>query len=145
MYCRIYLFLRITSVLIAGCVSGCVSGPKNSEQTFSEKLSADSYESSNSIVGVPVLTRKSISRNISGKVKCGDSLTQRPANRVTVNLFDGDNIIATASSDANGAYSMTANISTEKPYKLQAVEKCGTATKEIILKENSSFDLTLKN
>lgn len=126
-------------------ISGCISGPKNPEQKFSEKLNGDSYESSNTVIGVPVLTRKPISKKISGRIYCGEGLSQRLANHVTVSLLDNDKIVSTASTDSNGIFSITANISLEKSYKLQAAAKCGTATKEISLKDDSNYDLILKN
>lgn len=127
------------------CLSGCISGPKNSDQKFSEKLSADSYESSNSVMGVPVLTRKPLSRKIAGKILCGEGLSQRPANHAAVTLIDNDKVIASASTDVNGVYNIVASISVEKTYKLQSSAKCGTSIREISLKEDSNYDLILKN
>jgi hypothetical protein len=124
-------------------ISGCVSGPKQPDQTFAQKLNADSYESSNTVMGVPVLTRKPIQRKVSGKIMCGEGLSQRPANHATVSLNDGDIVVASASSNSDGTYTILASILIEKPYQLRVSSKCGNSIKEISLKDDSSFDINL--
>ncbi|MGE0634312.1 MAG: hypothetical protein AB7O96_17995 [Pseudobdellovibrionaceae bacterium] len=127
------------------CVAGCISGPKNADQKFSEKLNADSYESSGTVLGVPVLTRAPLVRKISGKVLCGEGLSLRPATYVAISLLDNGKVVATSSTDMNGEYNLSTSVSADKTYKIHASSKCGTSSKEVSLKDQSNFDLILKN
>lgn len=139
---RLKLFFLGTIVLF---FSGCISGPKNPDQTFAEKLNADSYESSNTVMGVPVLTRKPIYRKITGKVFCGEGLSQYPANHAAVVLTGENKTVASTLTDTNGNFNLLASISVEKAYKLQASSKCGNSTQDLSLKEESNYNLILKN
>ena len=124
-------------------ISGCVSGPKDPNQTFAQKLNADSYESSNSVLGVPVLTRKPIQRKVSGKITCGEGFSQRPAGHVTISLIEGNKVVASTSSNSDGTYNVLVSAAIEKTYQLKASSKCGNAIKEISLTEDANFDLNL--
>lgn len=131
--------------LVGVCLAGCISGPKAPDRKFSEKLNSDAYETSDAVMGVPILKRSPHTRKISGKVLCGEGIQQRPGNHVKVTLSADDKVVASTSTGADGAYEMIASVLHEKSYKLAASgAKCGASSRVVSLKEDGNFDFVLR-
>lgn len=110
--------------------AGCVSGPKE-DRTFAEKMNGDNYTGQNSVMSVPVLERKLILRKISGNVWCGEGLTKRPANHARVELKKKKELVASFSTGADGAYTLSAPLEQDAIYLLTAKSSCGNSKNEL--------------
>ena len=115
---KLILKKSVPSVLFILC--GCVSGPKNDGRTFAEKMNGENYESSNVVMDVPVLERKSVLRRFSGQVYCGEGVTQTPANHVFVSLMHEDQTVSSVTTDTTGNFILASPIDSEFSYQLSA-------------------------
>lgn len=113
-----------TSLLL---FSACVYGPKDPDRTFAEQLSGENYKSTNVIIGVPVLERKLVETKISGRVFCGEGISQVPANHTVIRLIYSNKVISTTTTDNTGNYSISAPLETKKDYELIASTACGSS------------------
>lgn len=110
---------------------GCVSGPNNDGRTFAEKMNGENYESTNVIMGVPVLERKPVLRKFSGQVYCGEGITQTPANHALVSLMHENQTVSSVSTDTTGNFIIAAPIDPEYSYRLSATASCGKYSRSL--------------
>lgn len=111
-------------------LTACVSGPKE-DRTFAEKLNGDNYTEQKSVMSVPVLERKLITRKISGNVWCGEGLTKRPANHARIELKKKKELIASFSTGPDGVYTLSAPLEEDAIYLLTAKSPCGSSKNEL--------------
>ena len=129
MFQKVILRKPVLSIFFFLC--GCISGPKNDGRTFAEKMNGENYQSTNVIMGVPILERKPVLRKFSGHVYCGKGITQTPANHALVSLMREDQIIASTSTDTTGNFVISAPINPDLEYQLSANSLCGKSFKSL--------------
>ncbi len=125
------LILKKTILGVLCILCGCISGPKNDGRTFAEKMNGENYESTNVVLGVPVLERKPVLRKFSGQVYCGEGITQTQANNILVSLMHENQTVSTVSTDTTGKFIIAAPIDPEFTYQLSATGSCGNASKSL--------------
>jgi hypothetical protein len=108
-------------------LGSCVSGPTD-DRTFAEKMHGDNYQDKKIIMGVPILERKLIQRKISGRVFCGEGISQTPANHAVITIHKENKNLGTASTDASGSYTLLASMDPLSTYEIRATGSCGKAT-----------------
>lgn len=121
----------IELILIPMAFTSCVSGPKEPKRTFAEKLNGDNYESSNSVMGIPILTRKPTHKKFSGRVFCGEGVGQVPSSHATVILKKENQIISSTSTDITGKFSVSAQIEPNFSYEISVSSPCGNTVRHI--------------
>lgn len=121
---------KSVSLLVVLLLSSCVSGPEEKGRTVADRLNGENYSRTDNIGGVPVLERKPALRTLSGRAFCGTGLSQSPVNHAAIQLFDGDNAVASASTDSGGSYLIRASLEVGVVYRLTASAKCGSASTE---------------
>lgn len=122
------------SFLLVGTVitmCGCVSGPKDSARSYTDALNGENYESTNVIMGVPVLVRKPLNTKIFGKAFCGEGISNVPANHAEITLLHGDKIISKVWTETNGSFVVSSPRDPELTYILNAKASCGRDTLRI--------------
>ncbi|MEK7356053.1 MAG: hypothetical protein AAB250_06360 [Bdellovibrionota bacterium] len=80
-------------------------------------------------MGVPVLERKPAQRKVSGKVFCGEGISQVPANHASVELVGGAKTVASVSTGNDGAYEISASLDPDSSYSLSAKGSCGKSSR----------------
>jgi hypothetical protein len=127
--------------------SGCVSGPKD-DRTFAEKMNGENYESTNVVLGVPVLERKPIQRTISGHIYCGERFIKTPLAHASVELFRKHQQVSTVLTDSDGHYNLNAEIDPSGSYRLEISGTCGAESRPLSdedIRRASDFDFYLKH
>jgi hypothetical protein len=142
------LRLFVLSALLL-LLSGCITGPKDPGQTPLEKLNGENYEPQDSTLLVPFAVRKPVHRVISGYVRCGDGISQRPENSAKIQVINDSNLIAEVSSNADGSYRLSVEVQPGAHYKLIAASTCGKYSQDFTTdaeakKALTNHDLILK-
>ena len=114
--------------------SGCATGPKDNRSAV-EKLNGENYQRPFDIMGIPVLERKPILRQFSGRIFCGERISQYPLSRAVVTLWKSGQRISETSSAADGSYQLNSAIDTGSSYELHVVGRCGTASRALSEKD----------
>ncbi len=121
----------------------CVSGPKNDGRSFVEKMSGENYESTNVVLGIPILERKPVTRKISGQVFCGEGITQTAANHAIVSLISENKIVTSTSTDIRGNYLISTLLNPEISYQIRVTSSCGESVRP--LEKDSNLKLAEEN
>lgn len=122
---------RAVLIIFSFSVSSCIpfiSGEKSKHSKATDLLKEDSYQSAASIGPVFVATLKPVTRKVSGRVYCGEGLAQRPANKATVNIMNNGKMIATATTESDGAFSFSTKFELDGGYEYSVKSSCGTKT-----------------
>ncbi|MFN7905405.1 MAG: hypothetical protein ACK5P5_09500 [Pseudobdellovibrionaceae bacterium] len=94
-------------------------------------MSGENYESTNVVLGVPILERKPITRKISGQVFCGEGITQTAVNHATVSLISENKIVTSTSTDIRGNYMISTPLNAEVSYQIKVTSSCGESIRPL--------------
>ena len=128
---RTLISLGVVALLLVWV--GCASKPNEPRSTVAERLNGENYDSTVAIMAVPIGDRKSVQKKVSGRVYCGDGLSQRPSAHALVSLNCGTKIQVSTSTDVDGRYGLSVGVQTEKACRLSVRSVCGQALKDLSL------------
>jgi hypothetical protein len=135
LYKRPNFLILAVSVWVCGISIGCISGPKDPEQNFAEQFNGENYNTSKGMgadhLVVPVLSRKEVRRIISGKVYCGEGISQYPANNAVIVLSCQGQKQDSGSTKNDGTFQLNLPYPVGDECALQFTSKCGMAHLEL--------------
>ncbi|MES3036374.1 MAG: hypothetical protein V4736_00585 [Bdellovibrionota bacterium] len=79
-------------------------------------------------------------RKISGKVFCGEGISQYPANQAQIKIMDGKKVIASITTGPTGDYEVSSAFVRNKNYQIEAEAKCGKVSRQFSLMGELSME-----
>lgn len=124
------LLVGLISFSLISCVP-FISGEKSKYSKPTDVLKEDSYESAAQVGPVFVGKLKPVTRKISGRVYCGEGLSQRPANKATIELVIKNKTIKSTTSEVDGSYFFSASFELDGEYSFLISARCGKTTAKL--------------
>lgn len=119
------ILVGLFSLNLISCIP-IISGEKSKYSKPTDVLKEDSYQSAASLGPVFVGKLKPVTRKISGRIYCGEGLSQRPANKATVALMNNNKTVQSITTEHDGTFSFSATFELEGKYSYLIKSSCGT-------------------